>query len=953
LKIRFLLIICFIILGFLLLSAFKENNKSDQGASFAGKFISPEMEFRPKVRWWWPGGDVEQGELIREVNMLAEQGFGGAEIQPFAIGLDPSLKKDPESPLKSYGTASYYKKLSAVLSKAHEKGLVIDLTMGSGWCAGGSYVSLSDNEKTILSADITVTASQKNRQIPELGPNIFYDAFNPDNNGSMLPDIFRVMKYYPEKAQLVALIAARVVNGTRDKDYANLKDTIVMDISSIQVIPWSDIDVSKKTFSWTHPDDNNPWQIIAVYSMPAGSSPVGTVQTGYAGEESYMVNPHDAAAVNRYYDNWISEIGPILSYTRSGTLRAAFNDSYEFFAQRIYGDEFTDLFKNINGYDITPYLPALLEPGKNQQFSFLVTGSSGGAAPEYLFSDTKVEGINDRINYDYNRVISESFFRNWYKPAISKLSKAGLLFRQQSYNPPLDTIRASGYADISETENNVVPNLKIVSSGSHLYNKPLTSCESMVFYTDEFGGGNFKMTPEIYRRQVDLLMTAGVNEIIYHGFPYRYNDDNGSYGIQNWSPFCSPYGALDISTTLSESDPFWPYIRELNLYASRLQFLMRQGRPGVDVLVYLPLFASAEDKRFNPVLKTLDSNGLTWDWVNEELLQEAIFSDGNILINKNKYKAVIIPDVKSIPVATVNALDSLSKSGARVVIYGTLPSRQPGFNNGNFTSLDAAVAKAARDIASRANSPNINTTQNLSAFINKYINRDFEYDTNENLVLIRRDIDETGTVLFLRNIRQETTEFLLKINPSISNAYALDIKTGDINSIPIISHRIRGKLPAYGSLAVLCTGKPFFETSLLRKMDPLFTHEPEEKILINIRKTDENRYSSDLSLASIDHSKSYVLDLGSLYGVPVVRINGSKPVSIPFTPFRTDISTFLKEGKNRIDIEIIEPLRNRLIRYAQNGVDGDINTKNRYIQFASGKYLPSGLSGPVYLQIVK
>ena len=72
----------------------------------------------------------------------------------------------------------------------------------------------------------------------------------------------------------------------------------------------------------------------------------------------------------------------------------------------------------------------------------------------------------------------------------------------------------------------------------------------MVFYVDEDGAGNFKMTPEVYRQQADQILSSGVNEMIYHGFPYVYNDETNSYGVQNWSAFCSGYSGYDISTTI-------------------------------------------------------------------------------------------------------------------------------------------------------------------------------------------------------------------------------------------------------------------------------------------------------------------------------------------------------------------------------------------------------------------
>ena len=45
------------------------------------------MDTRPLVRWWWPGADVDPSELARELDVLAAQGFGGAEIQAFNAAL--------------------------------------------------------------------------------------------------------------------------------------------------------------------------------------------------------------------------------------------------------------------------------------------------------------------------------------------------------------------------------------------------------------------------------------------------------------------------------------------------------------------------------------------------------------------------------------------------------------------------------------------------------------------------------------------------------------------------------------------------------------------------------------------------------------------------------------------------------------------------------------------------
>ena len=45
-------------------------------------FNNPSLSFAPFTRWWWPGNDVVEQELKREIKMFAENHFGGVEIQP-------------------------------------------------------------------------------------------------------------------------------------------------------------------------------------------------------------------------------------------------------------------------------------------------------------------------------------------------------------------------------------------------------------------------------------------------------------------------------------------------------------------------------------------------------------------------------------------------------------------------------------------------------------------------------------------------------------------------------------------------------------------------------------------------------------------------------------------------------------------------------------------------------
>ena len=72
------------------------------------EFASPPKATRPMVRWWWPGGDVAPDEVRREIRVLDEAGFGGAEIQAFRIGLKRDMPAYVAARVNDYPAPSFY-----------------------------------------------------------------------------------------------------------------------------------------------------------------------------------------------------------------------------------------------------------------------------------------------------------------------------------------------------------------------------------------------------------------------------------------------------------------------------------------------------------------------------------------------------------------------------------------------------------------------------------------------------------------------------------------------------------------------------------------------------------------------------------------------------------------------------------------------------------------------------
>lgn len=94
------------------------------------------------------------------------------------------------------------------------------------------------------------------------------------------------------------------------------------------------------------------------------------------------------------------------------------------------------------------------------------------------------------------------------------------------------------------------------------------------------------------------------------------------------------------------------------------------------------------------------------------------------------------------------------------------------------------------------------------------------------------------------------------------------------------------------------------------------------------------------------------LDLGELYNIAEIIINGKSAGTCWMKPFRKDISEYVRFGANRIEIKVTNLWPNRLIG------DQYLPEEERYTETNISKYtktsplLPSGLLGPVQLKIV-
>lgn len=289
-------------------------------------FKNPAPSFGPFARWWWPGNDVTKVELQREINLFADNAFGGVEVQTLTLGL-PLSNTAVAARVRSWDTPAYYDNLKTVLEEARKRGVTVDLTDGSGWPPGGSFLDPQDGFLTLQSASLDLTGGQL---VTVALPTI------PNRTG--VP------------AHLEAVLAAKLVAPRAGE---NPKTTALDSAAPLVLTP----QVRNDTLRCQLPAGN--WKLIALWSRPSGQRTMTAAPT-----QGPVVDHFDSLKVIKNYEHVIGPRTGLEPYY-GNPLRAIFNDSYEFEVDRHYSPDLIAYFKKKRGYDITPWLPANLQKGYN------------------------------------------------------------------------------------------------------------------------------------------------------------------------------------------------------------------------------------------------------------------------------------------------------------------------------------------------------------------------------------------------------------------------------------------------------------------------------------------------------------------------------------------------------------------------------------------------------------
>jgi hypothetical protein len=356
------------------------------------------------------------------------------------------------------------------------------------------------------------------------------------------------------------------------------------------------------------------------------------------GAEGLVLDHFEQAAIETH----LHTVGDrLLSAFGSNPPYSVFSDSLEVYGSNWTGDLLPE-FERRRGYDLTPRLPALIED----------------AGPETA-----------EIRHDWGQTLTELINERYLAPVRTWAEKHGTRFRSQTYGIPAVSLSSNRLADLPEGEGDPWRSFspsRWASSASHLYGSNITSAETWTWLHSPA----FRATSLDMKADADRFFLEGINQIVGHGWPYS------PPGIPDpgWSFYAA--GAFN------DHNPWWPVMVELSLYLQRLSYLLRQGKPIVDVALLLPTddawsaFTTRNASLSEAMPQLLGANvipqildaGLNFDFIDAEAIEQ-----GGIA-----YPVLILPGVERLPLKTYAAINEYAKKGGIVIATRSLPSKAPG-----------------------------------------------------------------------------------------------------------------------------------------------------------------------------------------------------------------------------------------------------------------------------------
>ena len=694
---------------------------------------------------------------------------------------------------------------------------------------------------------------------------------------------------------------------------------------------------------WSAPNDKS-WTILRIGHVNEGkkNGPAPAEGTGWECDKLSTAGPdaHFKGYIGRLTDGAL----------KGGQLDGMLLDSWECSTQ-MWTKEMESAFSKRCGYGVRSWLPAL--------FGYVVE------EPE----------ITSKFLLDWRGTINDLIVNNFFKRMAELGHKKGLSVTYETAGGdvvPIDIMEYFKYADTPMCEFwtpftygyvgslNFKP-IKPTASASHLYGKNRTAAESFTSFNL-----TWKETPQFFKEFADYHFVEGVTHNVFH--TYTHNPD-----AERLKPGTSFGGG--IGSPFLQGQTWWPYMKHFSTYLARCSYMLESGRPVADVLWYLgDEISHKPDQEYN------FPQGFKFDYCNPDILLNRLsVKDGKIVSMEGlEYALLWVPENKRMRPESVERLYELVKEGAIVVAMppkgmATLIGGKEGIKR-----FDKAVANLWGNSA--------------EGDIVKIGKGQLLHSNNLEIALKNFGLKPSvlGRVRWIQ--REDTDRVWYFITPEKQSSFngSVSLKaegcvelwnpvSGEVKPLKARFEdgyaTIELDLPKAGSCFVVVDKSKKHQnpnerttTSQISLSDNWRISFPKGWGVAKQFTLDTLKpwHSMDISTegkhfsGKVTYKRTFVinkecvgklatLDLGRVESIAEVRVNGKYVATLWCAPYSLDIGSYLKSGKNTIEIDVISSWHNRLVYDASQPED---ERKSWVISGpkANAKLVDNGLLGPVKLK---
>ncbi len=974
-------------------------------------FLNPPDTARPGVYWYFMDGNLSKDAMTADLESMKKAGIGNLVFLEVNVGI-PRGKVD-------FLSDEWQDLFKHAVREAERLGIAITLGVGPGWTgSGGPWVSGRESMKHLVSSSIQVSGGEKQILIlPKPKPMKPYFG-----EGSFTPELKKLWLDYYEDVAVLAFPTPTNNFKIEDIDekalYYRAPYTSVKGVK--QFLPsWANyreprrdavvaknqiIDVTRflkpdGTLEWKVPEGN--WTIMRLGSRNNGAVTRPAPLPGLGFEADKM----DTTAINAHLKNFtgklLQKIGTPDKNLQGG-LKMLHMDSWEMGAQN-WTSQLRQEFKKRRGYDPLPFYP--------------------------VYSGLVVESLekSERFLWDLRQTAQELVIENHAEHLKKYGQKYNLGFSIEPYdmNPTAD-MELGAVADVPMCEfwskdygfNSSFSCIQAASI-AHIEGKKVVAAEAFTAHKDAW-----KQYPGSMKNQGDWAFAAGINRFVYHTFQHQFLADSLKPGMT-----MGPYGVH-----WDRSQTWWPMADGYHRYITRCQFILQQGRPVADILYLTPegaphvFRAPASALTGDEMLP--DRKGYNFDGCSpSQLLTASVKGNKIIFPSGATYRVLVLPATETMTPVLLDKIEILVKAGA--IVIGNPPQKSPSLKD--YPKCDQLIAAKTKlmwggavppseiselnygkgkiywgGVLSKINSPELYPNYDATASLLRKmgIQEDFE---SAGPVRYAHHLLKSGDIYFISNKTNSSVNALCAFRVNSVTPELWDPLTGEIRPLPdfmiqdkqmliplqfdpyqsyFIVFKRNTKIPEPNSekrrnfpqMKVLMEVNGPWQVSFNPKwggpqnvifnMLEDWTASPEYGIRYYSGIANYHNIISLPEKAIADKKAELFLDLGEVYNLARIHVNGKDMGVVWTAPFQLKMTDAVVTGENRIDIEVANLWPNRLIGDEQFSDDGiknghwpdwllkkQIRTSGRYT-FTTAKFykqdselLKSGLIGPVRILI--